>query len=126
MTFIEASGMLGEMAADMAADPARIRAAPSMANDLDLMGVRTGGRLPVDLARRVSVPTLVLTGDQSPDFVHATAHRLGEVIPDARVTVLDRAITPPLPILRLRPSQPSCARTTNNVTDPGRQTGCPC
>lgn len=87
-TFMEASGVPTEMAAAMAADPARLRAAPSMANDLALMDVARGGRLPVALASRVAVPTLILAGDQSPDFFHTTAKRLGEVIPGARVAVL--------------------------------------
>jgi pimeloyl-ACP methyl ester carboxylesterase len=86
--FMEASGVPAEMAAAMAADPARLRAAPSMANDLALMDVAHGGRLPVDLAARVTVSTLILSGDQSPDFFHATAKRLGEVIPNARVVIL--------------------------------------
>ena len=86
--FMEASGVPGEMAAAMAADPARLRPAPSMANDLALMDVARGGRLPTDLARRVSAPTLILTGDRSPHFFHATAERLGEVVPDARVVTL--------------------------------------
>ncbi|TYB86063.1 alpha/beta fold hydrolase [Oceaniovalibus sp. ACAM 378] len=89
--FLAASGVPDEMAAAMAADPARLRSAPSMANDLDLMGVSTGGRLPADIARRVPVPTLLLTGDQSPVFFQETAHRLGQLIPDARVAVLTGA-----------------------------------
>jgi pimeloyl-ACP methyl ester carboxylesterase len=86
--FMEASGVPAEMAAEMAADPARLRAAPSMANDFVLMDVARSGRLPAALAARVKVPTLILAGDQSPDFFHATARRLGELIPNARVAIL--------------------------------------
>ncbi|QPC86435.1 alpha/beta fold hydrolase [Mesorhizobium sp. NBSH29] len=89
--FLAASGVPDEMAAAMATDNARLRAAPSMSNDLDLMGISTGGRLPVEIARRVAVPTLILTGDQSPEFFGATAERLGQLIPDARVAVLTGA-----------------------------------
>lgn len=45
--------------------------------------------VPVDLAARVTVPTLVMSGGASYPFMHETAQALGKVIPNAQVRSLD-------------------------------------
>ena len=47
-----------------------------------------GGTIPVELARAVTVPTLVIAGGASPDFFRSTATRLVALLP-AVLRVLD-------------------------------------
>lgn len=86
--FFTSSGMPDEVAASMATDPAMLAVAPSMPYDLAVMG---DGAIPVERVRRVTVPTLVIAGSESEDFFRATATRLVDLLPDARLTILDGA-----------------------------------
>jgi pimeloyl-ACP methyl ester carboxylesterase len=63
--------------------------APTMPYDLQVMGDDAGGTIPEDLARTVTVPTLVLAGGASPDFFRDTAERLAMLLPDAELAVLE-------------------------------------
>jgi pimeloyl-ACP methyl ester carboxylesterase len=59
-----------------------VAAAPSLAYDTAVLG--KGNRLPTELVQQITIPTLVLDGGASYDFVHATARRLAELIPQAQ------------------------------------------
>jgi pimeloyl-ACP methyl ester carboxylesterase len=50
----------------------------TLAYDFEVMG---DGAIPVTVAKNISVPTLVIDGEKSFDFVHATADSLGKIIP---------------------------------------------
>ena len=60
-----------------------------MLYDLAVMGDDTGGTIPEDLVRAITVPTLVLAGGDSPDFFRAIATRIAEVLPNGQYQVLD-------------------------------------
>ncbi|MBE1533541.1 alpha/beta fold hydrolase [Actinomadura algeriensis] len=85
--FMTATGMPEQMAAGISADPGMQAIAPTMPYDYAVMG--EGGVIPRDAARSVTVPTLVLAGGASAPFFRDTAARLGEIMPDARVQILD-------------------------------------
>lgn len=87
--FMRDYGMPPEALAAVSADPAMLVVAPTMAYDFAVMGEADGGGVPEDVARSVAVPTLVLAGGASPEFFRETARRLADLIPDARLTVLD-------------------------------------
>ncbi|MFD0905846.1 alpha/beta fold hydrolase [Actinomadura sediminis] len=85
--FMAATGMPDEMAAGVGADPGMQALAPTMPYDHAVVG--EDGVLPRDAARAVTTPTLVLAGDGSAPFFRDTAVRLAEIIPDARVEILE-------------------------------------
>jgi pimeloyl-ACP methyl ester carboxylesterase len=69
--------------------PAMAALAPSLAYDSEVMGdLTTGGMLPAELAAKVAVPTLVISGGASPDWMIATGQHLADTIPDARHEVI--------------------------------------
>ena len=49
--------------------------------DFEILG---DGNIPLDFARKVQVPTLVLDGEKSFDFMHSTADTLVKNIPNAK------------------------------------------
>lgn len=61
--------------------------APTLAYDAACMG--ESAAVPVDLAARVTVSTLVMSGGASPLFMHETAQTLGNTIPHAQVRSLE-------------------------------------
>lgn len=87
--FFASAGMPSEMAEAMSADPSMLAIAPTMPYDFAVMGDLEGGRVPVDLVRSITVPTLVLAGGASEDFFRDTAHRIAELLPDGEEQVLD-------------------------------------
>lgn len=87
--FMRDYGMPPEALAATSADPAMLAVAPTMPYDFAVMGQADGGAVPEDLARSVSVATLVVAGGASMEFFMETARRLADLIPDARLTVLD-------------------------------------
>lgn len=89
--FLEASGMPPEAARGAAADERMLAVAPTMPYDFEVMGDTRGGGIPVDLARKVDLPTLVIAGDASPAFFMDTARRLVELLPNGRLAVLEGA-----------------------------------
>jgi len=48
--------------------------------DFDVLG---NGIIPVDVAKRITFPTLIMDGEKSFDFIHSTANKLQEIIPGA-------------------------------------------
>jgi pimeloyl-ACP methyl ester carboxylesterase len=87
--FMADSGLPPEMVGEMSRDPKMLAVAPTMPYDLQVMRDDAGGTIPEDLARTVTVPTLVLAGGASPDFFRDTAERLVELLPDAELAVLE-------------------------------------
>ena len=53
----------------------------TLAYDFEVMG---SGMVPADIAGTIAVPTLVMDGERSMDFMHATADQLAKHIPSAR------------------------------------------
>lgn len=88
--FLADVGLPPEAVEAGASDAAMVALAPSMAWDVAAMGEReTGGAVPVELARAVRVPTLVVSGSASPEFFRRTAERLAGLLPDATAVVLE-------------------------------------
>ena len=87
--FLAAMGTPPETAEEMSADPGMLRIAPTMPYDHEVMGDSTdGGVIPAGLVTRVTMPTLVLAGDTSPEFFRHTAERLVDLLPDGRYELL--------------------------------------
>ncbi|WP_378735174.1 alpha/beta fold hydrolase [Nocardia brasiliensis] len=88
--FLTAAGAPPEAAQASSQDPGMQAVASTMPYDLAIMGDSdTGGVIPLDLVRAVDVPVLVLLGDASPEFFRNTATRLTQLLPEARLTVLE-------------------------------------
>lgn len=87
--FLTASGLPEAMADGMSSEPGMQAIAPTMPYDYAVMGTGdTGGTIPEDRARSITVPTLVLAGDASPDFFQDTATRLTKILPNGHHVVL--------------------------------------
>ena len=90
--FFGDSGLPPDIVESISTDPATAAMAPTMVHDHLIMGdFDQGGTIPVDLARSISPPTLVLAGSDSPDFFRTTAERLTAVLPNGQLLVLDGA-----------------------------------
>jgi pimeloyl-ACP methyl ester carboxylesterase len=61
------------------------KVAHTLVYDFEVLG---NGDVPQDVAKSISMPTLVLDGEKSFDFVHATADTLGKFITGARRNTL--------------------------------------
>lgn len=82
-------GMPDEMVDGFASDTRLLALAPTMRHDFEIMGALSrGGIIPEDVVRDVRVPTLAMTGGDSPDFFRETSARLVELLPDGRSLVL--------------------------------------
>ena len=57
----------------------------TLAYDYDVLG---NGRVPEDVVKAIAVPTLVMNGEKSMDFMHSTATRIANLIPNAQRTTL--------------------------------------
>ena len=53
--------------------------------DYDVLG---DGQVPEDVVKAISVPTLVMNGEKSMDFMHAASARIAKLIPNARHTTI--------------------------------------
>ena len=53
--------------------------------DYDVLG---DGQVPEGVAKAITVPTLVMNGEKSMDFMHAAAARMASLIPNARHTTI--------------------------------------
>jgi len=83
-------GLPAEMLDGMADDPRMLGVAPTMRHDFEIMGeLSRGGVIPEDVVSTVRVPTVVMAGGDSPEFFHDTASRLVELLPAARLQVVD-------------------------------------
>lgn len=63
--------------------------AHTIAYDSAVMGDEKGGGVPTDLVASIRMPTLVLSGGDSFDFVHEVAHQITELLPDGRHRVIE-------------------------------------
>ncbi len=64
--------------------------APTLAYDSEVMGdIGRDGTIPVELASRVRVPALVLTGGADYPWMIDVGRRLAEAMPDGRHRVLE-------------------------------------
>jgi pimeloyl-ACP methyl ester carboxylesterase len=53
----------------------------TLAYDFEVLG---NGTVPADIATTITVPTLVMNGEKSMDFMHATADQLAKLVPGAQ------------------------------------------
>lgn len=53
--------------------------------DYDILG---DGQVPEDVVKAITVPTLVMNGEKSMDFMHAVAARIASLVPDGRHTTI--------------------------------------
>jgi pimeloyl-ACP methyl ester carboxylesterase len=86
----EAVGLPSEMVAGMqAADvwPFLVALGPSLPNDVAICG--PGMALPAERLSTIRIPTLTLTGSQSPAWLAATAAAVADSIPRGRRLILD-------------------------------------
>jgi pimeloyl-ACP methyl ester carboxylesterase len=70
------------------------------------------GRVPLDVARRVRVPTLALAAGLAPPFMRETAEALAREMPDARARVLEGATHDLVPDVLAPPLLDFFARST--------------
>jgi pimeloyl-ACP methyl ester carboxylesterase len=65
-----------------------VRTGPTLVYDFEVLG---DGTIPADVAKKISIPTLVMDGEKSFDFVHTTADSVAKNIPGAaRKTIKDQ------------------------------------
>lgn len=87
--FMADSGLPGDVIEHMASDPRMIGLAATMVHDLEVMGdLDRGGTVPIELITAVTTPTLVISGDASPDFFADTATRVASLLPHGSLIVL--------------------------------------
>jgi len=87
--FREALGMSDEEFSAFRAQPswpARVAAAHTIPRE---SRVELGGAFDPELAPKITVPTLLLSGENSPDFLKTDIETLADVLPNARVLVLE-------------------------------------
>jgi hypothetical protein len=91
--FFTVVGMPEEMIAEMRRGPgwaALEDLAPTLAYDSEVMGdVATGGAVPVELAERVTAPTLVIAGGAGPDWMIDVGRQVADTVADGELRVLD-------------------------------------
>ena len=64
--------------------------APTLAYDSEVMGDSSrGGTIPADVAGAATIPTLVLSGGTSPEWMIDVGRQLADVLPDGRHRVLE-------------------------------------
>lgn len=106
--FMTLVGMPPEMVSQMRLGPAwaRLEAlAPTLAYDSEVMGDSRGGTIPADLARKATVPALVLTGGADYPWMIDVGAQLAGALPNGRHRVLEgqeHAVPPEIlvPVLR--------------------------
>ncbi|HEY5823202.1 MAG TPA: alpha/beta hydrolase [Cyclobacteriaceae bacterium] len=65
-----------------------VRIGHTLVYDFEILG---DGTVPVDVAKNINIPTLIMDGEKSFDFMHATADTVGKIIPGAvRKTIKDQ------------------------------------
>jgi pimeloyl-ACP methyl ester carboxylesterase len=79
--FFTAAGMPTDMIEGMSQDPSLQALAATMPYDFEVMGDFDGGTIPEAHVRRITLPTLVLSGGNSPEFFTSTAVRIAELLP---------------------------------------------
>ena len=89
--FLTTIGIPDEVVVQMRHEPSWARMvvnAHTLRYDSEVMGDRRGGTVPVEVARRVTVPTVVLSGGANPDWMIAIGRRVAEAIPNGRHRLL--------------------------------------
>jgi pimeloyl-ACP methyl ester carboxylesterase len=91
--FFTIVGMPAEVIGEMRRGPgwARLEAlAPTLAYDSEVMGdVATGGAVPIELAARVTAPTLVIAGGAGPDSMIDAGRQVADAVKDGELRVLE-------------------------------------
>jgi pimeloyl-ACP methyl ester carboxylesterase len=91
--FFTIVGMPAEMIGEMRRGPgwpALEALAPTLAYDSEVMGdVAAGGAVPIDLAGRVTAPTLVIAGGAGPDWMVEAGRQVAGAVRDGRLRVLE-------------------------------------
>lgn len=87
--FFEALGLEPDIVDALRTNPAMLAVARTMPYDFEVMGDFSGGVLPADRVRAIRIPTLVLAGGASPDFLRRTAERIVSLLPNGAQAVLD-------------------------------------
>ena len=83
-------GMPVEVAEGLAQDPAMLANAPSILHDYEVMSPPSRGAMtPASQAADVDLPTLVLVGGASPEFMLEAGRLLAEAAPQGQLRVLD-------------------------------------
>jgi len=119
--FWRSIGMPQEMVDEMRHTPrwAELEAvAPTMAYDSEVMGdISRGGTIPADLLDAATIPTLVLVGGASPEWMIDVGRQLANAMPNGRLSVLEgqEHVVPPevlVPVLAEflagRDDEPNC------------------
>jgi pimeloyl-ACP methyl ester carboxylesterase len=103
--FLASSGMPVEIADQLSQDPAVLANAPTILYDpFEVMSEHSrGGRTPVEQARDVTVPALVIAGGASPEWMIDAARQIADALPYGELRVLERPRT-------RRPTRDSRAR----------------
>jgi pimeloyl-ACP methyl ester carboxylesterase len=84
------SEMIGEMRQNDPGWPTLEALAPTLAYDSEVMGdVSRGGTVPADLAARVTVPTLVLVGGASPEWMIDVGREVADAVQEGDHRILD-------------------------------------
>jgi pimeloyl-ACP methyl ester carboxylesterase len=83
-------GMPTELVNGMSRDPRALAMAHTMAYDSEIMGdISRGGTIPADLLDAVTIPTLVVCGGASPDWMIDVGRRLADGLPNGRYMTLE-------------------------------------
>lgn len=65
-----------------------VRIGHTLVYDFEILG---DGEVPVDIAKNITIPTLIMDGEKSFEFMHATADTVAKIIPGAvRKTIKDQ------------------------------------
>jgi pimeloyl-ACP methyl ester carboxylesterase len=86
--FLSEIGMPQEVLANMKASPAWKTIEKidfTLVYDYEILG---DGAIPQDIVKAINVPTLVMHGEKSMDFMHSTAEQLARLLPDAQQKTL--------------------------------------
>lgn len=89
--FMERRGTPPDKMEDMKKSPewnGMVNMGHTLVYDFEVMG---DGTIPADVAKNITIPTLVMDGEKSFDFMHATADAVAKTIPAAkRITLKDQ------------------------------------
>jgi pimeloyl-ACP methyl ester carboxylesterase len=81
--FMESTGMPSDKMEDIKKSPDwknMERVGHTLVYDFEVLG---DGTVPLDIAKRIAVPSLVIDGEKSFDFIHRSADTLAKIIPGA-------------------------------------------
>jgi pimeloyl-ACP methyl ester carboxylesterase len=89
--FLASAGLPPEIIDDLSQDPAMLGNAPTLLYDpYEVTSEDSrGGQTPADQASRVTVPTLVLVGGASPEWMIDAGRQIADTLPNGRLHVLE-------------------------------------